>query len=170
MPKCDFKKAAKQLYWNTLHYGGSAVNLLHIFREPFPKKISGLLLLKNLKIRLASLVNSRIWLKVQSAKYLIDRHIENQISKIKKKHAKKLEDVKLEIPNCGIKHGIAVRPSKSEMVAIAENIWDQIERNDLCQNLMKKERVKTALRWFSSTLNLISFIRSLSMIRSKQKC
>ena len=91
MPKCDFKKAAKQLYWNTLHYGGSAVNLLHIFKEPFPKKISGLLLLKNLKIRLASLVNSTIWLKVQSIKYLINCHIENQISKIKKKHAKKLD-------------------------------------------------------------------------------
>ena len=35
------------------------------------------------------------------------------------------------------------------MVVIAENIWEKIERNGLCENLMKKERVKTALRAFT---------------------
>ena len=35
------------------------------------------------------------------------------------------------------------------MVVIAQNIWEKIERNGLCENLMKKERVKTALRAFT---------------------
>ena len=43
MPKCDFNKAAKQLYWN--ENGCFPVNLLHIFWTPFPKNSSvGLLL------------------------------------------------------------------------------------------------------------------------------
>ena len=48
MPKCDFSKAALQLYWNRLWHGCSPVNLLHIFRSPFPKNISGWLLLKKM--------------------------------------------------------------------------------------------------------------------------
>ena len=35
------------------------------------------------------------------------------------------------------------------MVVITENIWDQIENNGLCENLMKKERVKTVLGAFT---------------------
>ena len=35
------------------------------------------------------------------------------------------------------------------MMVIAENIWDQIENNGPCENLMKKERVKTALQAFT---------------------
>ena len=35
------------------------------------------------------------------------------------------------------------------MVVITENIWDQIENNGLCENLMKKEIVKTALGAFT---------------------
>ena len=38
MPKCDFNKVA---FW----HGPSPVNLLHIFRTPFPKNTSGRLLL-----------------------------------------------------------------------------------------------------------------------------
>ena len=55
----------------------------------------------------------------------------------------------VEILKCGLKHGIATRPTEPEMMVIAENIWDQIENNSLCENLMKKERVKTALRAFT---------------------
>ena len=40
MPKSDFNKVA--IFW----YGCSPVNLLHIFRTPFPKNTSGRLLLK----------------------------------------------------------------------------------------------------------------------------
>ena len=42
MPKCDFNKVALQI---TLRHGCFPVNLLHIFRTPFPKNTSGWLLL-----------------------------------------------------------------------------------------------------------------------------
>ena len=39
MPKCDFNKVVKQLFFEiTLRHGCSPVNLLHIFRTPFPTK------------------------------------------------------------------------------------------------------------------------------------
>ena len=39
MPKCDFNKVAKQLYFITLlRHMCSPVNLLHIFRTPFSKE------------------------------------------------------------------------------------------------------------------------------------
>ena len=48
MPKCDFHEVAKQFYMKlqsnfteiTLRHGCSPVNLLHIFRTPFPKNTS----------------------------------------------------------------------------------------------------------------------------------
>ena len=42
MPKCDFNKVALQItFWHEC----SPVNLLHIFRKPFPKSAYGGLLL-----------------------------------------------------------------------------------------------------------------------------
>ena len=42
MPKCDFNKVAKQLYWNhSSAWVFSPVNFLHIFRTPFTKNNSG---------------------------------------------------------------------------------------------------------------------------------
>ena len=133
---------------------------------------------KCLTNKLSSLTNSTTWLKVQLIKYSINRHIENLMNKIGKQHSKKLDtlifekkmkdglhnnpndlitnltdrillDVKVEILKCGLKHGIATRPSEPEMMVIAENIWDQIERNGLCVNMKKKGSVKTALRAFT---------------------
>ena len=60
-----------------------------------------------------------------------------------------ISDIQVEILKCGLKHGIATRPNEPEMIAIAENIWDQIENNGLCENLKKKERVKAALCAFT---------------------
>ena len=45
MPKCDFNKIACNFIEITLTYGCSPVNLVHIFRTPFPKNTSGWLLL-----------------------------------------------------------------------------------------------------------------------------
>ena len=42
MPKCDFNKVAIEI---TLRHGCSPVNLLHLFRTPFPKNTSEWLLL-----------------------------------------------------------------------------------------------------------------------------
>ena len=41
MPKCDFNKVALQSLEITLRHGCSPVNLLHIFKTPFSKNISG---------------------------------------------------------------------------------------------------------------------------------
>ena len=43
--KCDFNKDASNFIEITLRHGCSPVNLLHIFRAPFPKNSSGGLLL-----------------------------------------------------------------------------------------------------------------------------
>ena len=45
MPKCDFNKVEKQLYWNHTSAWDSPVNLLHIFRASFLKNTSERLLL-----------------------------------------------------------------------------------------------------------------------------
>ena len=47
MPKCDFNKVARNFIEITLRHGCSHVNLLHIFRIPFPKNNSGGLLLSD---------------------------------------------------------------------------------------------------------------------------
>ena len=45
MSKCDFNKVAKLLYLNHTLAWYSFINLLHIFRKPFPESTSGGLLL-----------------------------------------------------------------------------------------------------------------------------
>ena len=45
MKKYDFNKVARNFIEITFRHGCSPVNLLHIFRTPFPKSTSGWLLL-----------------------------------------------------------------------------------------------------------------------------
>ena len=45
MPKCDFDKVGSKFIEITLRHGCSHVNLLHIFRKPYPRNTSGGLLL-----------------------------------------------------------------------------------------------------------------------------
>ena len=45
MPKCDFNKVTSDFIEIALRHGCSPVYLLHIYRAPFPKNISGGLLL-----------------------------------------------------------------------------------------------------------------------------
>ena len=45
MPKCDFNKVSSNFIKIALRHGCSPVNLLHIFRAPFPRNTSGWLLL-----------------------------------------------------------------------------------------------------------------------------
>ena len=86
---------------------------------------------------------------------------------ITKLTSKVLSDFEAETIQCGLKHGIATRPSEPERMVIAGNIWHQIELNDLYENLMKKERLKTDYM-LSSTLMLTSLIHSLFMISTIQ--
>ena len=39
MPKCDFNKVARNVIEIALRHGCSPVNLLHIFRTPFPEHL-----------------------------------------------------------------------------------------------------------------------------------
>ena len=50
MSKCDFNKVALNVIEITLRHGCSPVNLLHIFRTPFPKNASGGLLLTRRRV------------------------------------------------------------------------------------------------------------------------
>ena len=45
MPKCDFNKVASNFIEITFPHGYSPVNLMHIFKTPFPRNTSGGLLL-----------------------------------------------------------------------------------------------------------------------------
>ena len=49
MPKCDFNKLLCNFFEITHRHGRSSVNLLYIFRTPFPKNTSGGLLLALLR-------------------------------------------------------------------------------------------------------------------------
>ena len=133
---------------------------------------------KCLTMKLSSLTNSTTSLKLKLIKYSINHHIENLMDKIEKRHSKKLDslicnkkmnnasnnnpndfitsltgkilcNVEVEILKYGLKHGIATRPGKPEMMVIAENIWNQIQRNGLYTNPMKKERLKNVLHAFT---------------------
>ena len=54
MLKCNFNKVARNVIEILLRYGCSFVNLLIIFRTPFPKNTYGGLLLKNYKSKIIS--------------------------------------------------------------------------------------------------------------------
>ena len=54
MLKCNFNKVARNVIEILLRYGCSFVNLLIIFRTPFPNNTSGGLLLKNYKSKIIS--------------------------------------------------------------------------------------------------------------------
>ena len=54
MLQCNFNKVARNVIEILLRYGCSFVNLLIIFRTPFPKNTSGGLLLKNYKSKIIS--------------------------------------------------------------------------------------------------------------------
>ena len=50
MPKYDFNKVASNFIEITLRHGCAPINLLHIFRTPFPKNTSEGLILLFIKI------------------------------------------------------------------------------------------------------------------------
>ena len=80
VPKCDFNKVASQLLKIALRYGCSPVNLLHIFRTPFPRNTSGWLRLTVATLRLSSKILlfsvrrmsasiGEIWLRIRSKRF-----------------------------------------------------------------------------------------------------
>ena len=63
-----------------------------------------------------------------------------------------LSDSEVEVLKLGLKHGIALRPREDDMIVIAESIWEQINRQVICQeDRISKTRAKTALKAFTSS-------------------
>ncbi|XP_066924963.1 uncharacterized protein [Clytia hemisphaerica] len=89
-----------------------------------------------------------------------------------------LNEKEIEVLRLGLKHGILLRPNESEMIVIAEDIWNQINsKNALQDKHFTKHRVQTALKSFTynyldldtkqfrSDQNLIKVVREL-----RKKC
>ena len=77
MPKCDFNFIIEVL----LRHGCSPVNLLHIFRKPFPKNTSGGLLLKNVASeKIKKKITGVFYLKVICIKVLEHEYIFSKYS------------------------------------------------------------------------------------------
>ena len=56
----------------------------------------------------------------------------------------------LGISKFGLKHGLATRPSKSNILSYAEDIWEQIEKaNSCCNETYSKAKIKNALHGFA---------------------
>ena len=77
----------------------------------------------------------------------------------------------------GLKHGVLMRPKEPEMIAIAENVWEQIQNHGISKNgHISKVRAKEALKSFAyNYLNLvkqfISGSKSIKTLRKlKDKC
>ena len=67
-----------------------------------------------------------------------------------------LSNVEYSISKFGLKYGLATRPNESNILAYSEDIWEQIDKSNICRNdLYSKSKIKNALRWLA--FNLINF-------------
>ena len=56
----------------------------------------------------------------------------------------------------GSKYGLPTRPNESNILAYAEDIWEQTDKSDICCNeIYSKSKIKNALRGL--VFNLINF-------------
>ena len=61
-----------------------------------------------------------------------------------------LTDEEVSILNFGLKHGLLLRPKENEMIAVMENVWNKISRQDILKdNHISKSRVQAALGAFT---------------------
>ena len=62
----------------------------------------------------------------------------------------KLTGNEVEVLNFGLKHGVSSRLKESEMLAIMEYVWEQIDNNNILkENYMIKQIVRRALLAFT---------------------
>ena len=67
-----------------------------------------------------------------------------------------LSNVEYSISKFGLKYGLATRPNESNILACSEDIWEQIDKSNICRNdLYSKSKIKNALRGLA--FNLINF-------------
>ena len=53
----------------------------------------------------------------------------------------------------GLKYGLATRSNESNILAYAENIWERIDKSNICHNeLCPKSKIKNVLRGLTFTL------------------
>jgi len=118
-------------------------------------------------------------------KYIINNYLKRQEEKTKKRHEKKMQNLRREKrmidgtrpnPNniiinlsntqltneqysalqYGLKYGIATKPKDSDLIASAESIWEQIESHGWLKNgFNTAERAKNSLRAF--VFNVLGF-------------
>ena len=71
-----------------------------------------------------------------------------------------LTEIEVSVLKVGLKHRLLTRPKESEMIVIAEDIWDQTLRNDdLKEDHISKYRLQTALKVFTyNYLNIPQYI------------
>ena len=89
-----------------------------------------------------------------------------------------LNDDEIPVLKLGLKHGLFIRPKENEMVAVVEDIYDQIVRRDLLKkDNISKHRVKTALKSFTYSYLDLDFKnfrvdqRRIQTLRSlKERC
>ena len=52
-----------------------------------------------------------------------------------------------------MKHGLATRPKENDILAYAEDIWEQIDKANICNNnFHSKSKIKNALRGLDFSL------------------
>ena len=68
---------------------------------------------------------------------------------VKKRPGKPLTTEQIEILKLGVRHGLATQPNSLEMMAVSEDIYDQLKRKQIWkEGFFATERVKNALRSF----------------------
>ena len=73
-----------------------------------------------------------------------------------------LSNEELSILKFRLKHGLATRPNKSNILSYTEDIWEQIEKANICRNEMcSKAKIKNSLRGFAFNLINIDDTRLL---------
>ena len=85
---------------------------------------------------------------------------------------------KISVLELALKHGVLLRPKNSDMITIAENVWEQIENHNILKdNHISKVRAQTALKSFTYNcfdLDIKHYISDNKMIKVlqniKEKC
>ena len=65
-----------------------------------------------------------------------------------------LSSKEIEILKLGLRHGVTTRPVELEMIAILEDIWDQIKNAKVIKNDLSEQRIKIALRALYLTISM----------------
>ena len=140
---------------------------------------------KDFKTALENLLTSTTFFKGVVLKIWINRSVIEEEKLVLKRHQKKLDNLLKEknklndiygnsntvvtnlashvlsneeynILKFRLKYGLATRPNESDILPYAEDIWEQIDKSNICHNeFYSKSKIKNALRRLA--FNLINF-------------